>query len=428
MPFPVKIYLPFRLKLLLAFLAAAGAGIYLSYSGFRSAAESFYDAETGGQFMARLDLAAAVINAEVNTGLERARLLAARPAMREILARNAAAGGPADRKELSRLLAAEAGAAGGLTGLDLADAKGRVAATMEKDGRGTDLSRRIDFRLGLKGPYVSAPRGGYNSFFYDITVPVPAAAGRAARPVGVLRCRYMALPAQLAALEALRTDGTDLVLAKRGGQRLLLAERNAPAREINLKAPEAAPFLPAMEGKEGSSVSGETGAGKAIYASRVLDGPDWILGLKAPFSSASQRLSALLERARFNALLVFTFLAAASFFVVGSLTGPLRGIAREAAALLQECGRPAEPEERLSEPEVLTAAIAQASSALKQQASRDLDLETETEKLREEEADLKTQNDELEKLNKYLMEREIKISELKKEISELREKVGSAVE
>lgn len=427
MSFPVKIYLPFRLKLLLAFLAFAVAGIYLSYSGFRTAAGTFTEEETGGRFLARLDVAAAVINAEVSTGLERARLLAARPAMREILARSAAAGGPADRKELSRLLAGEAGAAGGLTGLDLADAKGRVAATMEQDGRGADLSRRIDFRLGIKEPYVSAPRGSDNSFFYDITVPVLAAAGKG-RPLGILRCRYMALPAQLAALEALRAGGTDLMLAKRGGQKLLLAEGNAPAREVNLKAPEAAPFLPALEGKEGSSVSGGTGTDKSIYASRVLNGPDWILALKTPYSAAEQRTAGLLAGARLNALLAFTLLAAASFFVVGSLTGPLRGIAREAAALLAECGMPAVAGDRLCEPEVLTAAIAEAASAMKQQASRDLDLETEAEKLREEEADLKTQNDELEKLNKYLMEREIKISELKKEISELREKVGSAAE
>lgn len=422
MQFPVKIYLPFRLKLLLAFLAAAGAGIYLSYSGLKNAAGPFSEQEAGAKLTAGLDIAAAVINAEVNTRLERTRLLAARPALREILA-----AGTAEEKSLSRLLAAEGGAATEVVSLDLADAKGRVAASLEKGGLGTDFSQRLDFRLGIKGHYVSAPRAGERAFYYDITVPVPAG-GKASLPLGALRCRFKTGPAQLAALDALRAAGTVLVLAKRGGQRLLLTEGNAPGRYFELKSPEGAPFLPALEGREGSSVSAEAGGGKAVYASRALSGPDWVLTLKAPFSPAAQPMAGLLGQARLNALLAFTFLAAAAFFVVGSLTGPLREIAREAATLLEECGRPSNPSERLNEPEVLAAAISEAATVLRQQATRDLALETETEKLREEEADLKTQNDELEKLNKYLMEREIKISELKKEISELREKVGTSTE
>ncbi len=423
MQFPVKIYLPFRLKLLLAFLAAAGAGIYLSYSGLKNAAGPFSEQEAGAKLTAGLDIAAAVINAEVNTRLERTRLLAARPELREMLAAVTAG-----EKSPSRLPAAGGGASPEIVGLDLADAKGRVAASLKRDGRGTDLSRRQDFRLGIKGHYVSAPRLLGKDFGYDITVPVLAAGGKAPRTLGALRCRFKAAPAQLAALGALRAEGAALVLAKRGGQRLLLTAGSAPGRELNLKSPEAAPFLPALEGRDGSSVYAEAGGGKAVYASRTLSGPDWVLTLKAPFSPAAQPAAALLGQVRLNALLAFTFLATAAFFVVGSLTGPLREIAREAATLLEECGRPTSRSERLAEPEVLAAAISEAAAALKQQASRDLELETETEKLREEEADLKTQNDELEKLNKYLMEREIKISELKKEISELREKVGNSAE
>jgi len=421
MQIPVKIYLPFRLKLLLAFLAAAGAGIYLSYSGLRNAAGPFSEQQAGARLTDRLDIAAAVINAEVNTRLERARLLAALPVMRETLASGPAAGFP-------RLPAAGESAAAEISGMDLADAGGKITASRQKDGQGTVLPRRADLRLGAKGGYISAPRLSGKDIGYDITVPVFAEAGKTARPLGALRCRFKAATGQLAALDSLRQQGTVLVLAKRGGQKFTLSEGAALARELNIKTPEAAPFLPALEGKEGAVLSDEAGGGRAIYASRVITGPDWVLAVKAPFSPDAQPMAGLLGHVRLNALLAFTFLATAAFFVVGSLTGPLRGVAREAAALLEECGRPAGPSERLSEPDVLAAGISEAAAALKRQASRDLELETETEKLREEEADLKTQNDELEKLNKYLMEREIKISELKKEISELREKVGSSAE
>lgn len=423
MQFQVKIYLPFRLKLLLAFLAAAGAGIYLSYSGLKTAAAPFAEQQAGALLTARLDIAAAMLNAGINADLELARRLAARPELREMLA-----GGQTDAKALGRLQGAVPPVSGILAGLDLADTKGLVTASVKTEGSGADLSRRADFRLGTKKYYISGPRLSGKDIGYDVTVPVFTAAGSASRPLGALRCRFKTAPAQLAALDALRAEGAALVLAKRGGQRLTLTDGNGPARELNLKTPEAAPFLTALESKDGAPVSAETGAGRAIYASRAITAPDWVLVLKAPFVPAAQPAAGLLERVRLNALLAFTFLATAAFFVVGSLTGPLRGMAREAATLLAECGRPPAPAERLSEPDVLAAAISEAASALKQQATRDLELETETEKLREEEADLKTQNDELEKLNKYLMEREIKISELKKEISELREKVGSSAE
>ena len=319
-------------------------------------------------------------------------------------------------------------AAAEVLGMDLADAGGRVTASLQKDSAAAGLARLADLRPGMKGQYISSPRLHGKDIGYNITVPVFAEAGKTTRTLGTLRCRFKAAPAQLAALGALRQVGAALVLAKRGGQKIMLTEGTAPSRELNLKTPEAAPFLPALDGKKRAAIYYEAGGGRSIYASRVISGPDWVLAVKAPFSQEAQPAAGLLGQARLNALLAFTFLAAAAFFVVGSLTGPLRGLAREAAALLEACGRPTGASERLSEPDVLAAAIAEAATALKHQASRDLELETETEKLRDEEADLKTQNDELEKLNKYLMEREIKISELKKEISELREKVGSSAD
>lgn len=427
MKFPVKIALPFRLKLLLAFLAAAGTGIYISYIGVKNSAGPFSEQIAGAKLTARLDIAAAVMNAEINASLERTRLLAALPALRGILAGGSAGGQPED-KVLSGPLAAVGGIAANITGMDLADKHGRVKASLENENRGADLSRRPDFRFGIKDHYISAPRLNGRDLSYYITVPVLAAAGEKTGPLGALRCRFKAAPAPLAALDSLRVKSTLLALAKRGGQRIILTAGNEPARELDVKAAEASQFLPALEGRERASVLPDAGCGRALYASRAISGPDWVLAAKEPFSASAQPAAALLDRARLTALLAFTFLATAAFFAAGAITGPLRGLAREAETLLEECGMPAGPAARLVEPEALTTAISDAASTLKHHASRDLELETETEKLREEEADLKTQNDELEKLNKYLMEREIKISELKKEISELREKVGSSTE
>jgi hypothetical protein len=427
MQFPGKTHTPFRLKLLLALLAAAGAGILLSYAGFKNSVGPYSEDEAGKLLLAKLDIAAAVLNSEIGADLDKARLLAARPALRELLARGARNSGQAEGGELLKSLAQAAGAAEGITILDLADARGRMAASLEARGPGTDLSRRMDFRMGLKGQYVSAPRPDKNSFSYEITVPVPEAGGRA-RPVGALRCRFKAGPALRAALEALRAGGASLALAKRGGRKIYFFGEAGQGRELSLKAGEAAPFLPALEGREGTYVSHETENMGTTYASRTLTVPDWTLALKTPFQPLARPEAGLLARARVLAALSFALLAAAAFFVASFLTGPLHDTAREAALLLEECGRPAEHPDALSEPSVLAGALSEAASAMKQQAYRDAELETETEKLREEEADLKTQNDELEKPNKYLMEREIKISELKKEISELREKVGSAAE
>jgi hypothetical protein len=218
-----------------------------------------------------------------------------------------------------------------------------------------------------------------------------------------------------------------MVLAKKNARNILLIESARPAREVSLKVPEGAAFLPALSGREGASAAEEGSSGRMLYAWRTIPDSDWIIAAKTPFRPGSENFASLLERARLSALLAFVLLAAAAFFASGLLTAPLGEAGRQAAALLEQCGKTG-AHKNLCEPRLLAGAIEDAAGLLKKQSSRDLELETETEKLREEEADLKSQNDELEKLNKYLMERETKISELKKEISDLREKVGGGVQ
>jgi hypothetical protein len=243
-----------------------------------------------------------------------------------------------------------------------------------------------------------------------------------------LRFRFRIIPAQQAALRALRGSGSALVLAKSSGRNMILEEGSSPAREIHLRSTEAAPFLPALSGKDGvTSVDGGA-SGKALYAFRAINTPDWIIAAKTPFSPAAEPAGKLLAGIRINAALIFAVLAAAAFFTVNLLAAPLREAGNRAASLLEQCGKPVEDKKHFYEPDALARAIEDAAGLLKNQTSHDIALETETEKLREEEADLKSQNEELEKLNKYLMEREIKISELKKEIDDLREKVGGGVQ
>ncbi|HAT72710.1 MAG TPA: hypothetical protein DCS63_07830 [Elusimicrobia bacterium] len=426
MPFYGKLFLPFRLKLLLVILAAAGAGSYSSYSGFRGALKPFHEDEAGGRLISRLELAAAVIDEDVKSGLALARLTAARTGLREALGRhNANPGLPADKADLSRRLADAA--SGSVIGLDLVGTDGKVAASLDKR-IGLDLSSRADIQIGSKRPYITGPRAENGKIVYEVTVPVPALAGTTARPLGVLRCRFLAASEQEAALRPLRQGGATLVLAKKGGQQLIAAEGPGFAREVNLKSPKGSLFLPAISGPEGAASFEEGISGRMITGWKSIPSPGWIIAARIPFLPAAESSARLLERARLHALLSFILLAAAAFFAAGLLAAPLCEAGRQTAFLLEQCGIPAADRKRLCEPGPLAGAIEEAAGILKRQSSRGLELETETEKLREEEADLQSQNDELEKLNKYLMERETKISELKKEISDLREKVGGGVQ
>jgi len=361
---------------------------------------------------------------DVKNGLTLARLTAARTGLREVLARhNTAHGLPSDTADLARRLADAAAASSNIAGLDLAGTDGRIAASLEKKRLGLALSSTADLRLGQIKAYISAPRVESDGIFYDVSVPVPALTAAAGRPLGVLRCRFIVAPAQKAAMRTLRTGGLALVLAKKGSRQLIIGEGPGPAREINLKSPEGALFLPALSREEG--VSAEEGiSGRMLYGWKNIPSAGWLIAARTPFPSGTGNSEKLLGRARLSALLAFVLLAVAAFFTAGLLAAPLGEAGRQAALLLEQCGKPAADKKLLCEPGALAGAIEEAAGILKKQSSRDLELETETEKLREEEADLQSQNVELEKLNKYLMERETKISELKKEIADLREKVG----
>jgi hypothetical protein len=430
MSFSGKVLLSFRLKLLLAILAAAAAGIYLCYGGVKSALRPYEEDEAGAKLLARLDLAAAALESETASGLERAGMTAARTGLREILSRQTEGqSAPTDAAAIQDRLHDAAQASPSMVSIDLLAPSGRTAASLEKSGIGTDHSKAEYFRRGLRGGYISAPQAVNGNLYYEIAVPAPLPKGKPGRgPAGVLRCRFKALPRLQQTLGSLSSAGLTLAIGKLSGEKLILTAPGVAAKEFSAKAPEAAAFVPFMSGGERFSSNAKRGPGGMLYAARAVAGTDWVAAAGMPLGSAAGAASGLLERVRLTALLAFMLLAVSAVFAVNLLAGPLTEAGRQAGELLEICGMPPAGEQGLREPAAMAAAMETAAALIKKHTSKDVELETETEKLREEEADLKSQNDELEKLNKYLMEREIKISELKKEISELREKVGGGVQ
>jgi hypothetical protein len=429
MPSYGKLFLPFRLKLLLVILAAAAAGIYLSYAGLKSALRPYSEEEAGTRLLARLDLAAAALETETSAGLERAELTAARTGLRGMLDRRArGAALPSDSAGMQKKLKEAAADSPAIVSLDLLDRTGLVIASLDSRKIGKDLSGGENFRRGLRSRYLGAARIADGDISYEIAVPAPKSAdGSGGSPAGVLLCRLKASGQLRQALGVLRAAGFTTAIARRNGEKLVIAGPGAPPREVEARSPEAAPFLGFMSGSESFASIVNPASDGLIYAGRVIPGTDWIAAAGMPRSAVPAPSAGLLERARLAALLAFILVAAAAVFAVSLLTGPLGEAGRQAGELMEICGTPAADKDRLCEPATIAAALETASAMLKKKSFRGAELETETEKLREEEEDLKSQNDELEKLNKYLMEREIKISELKKEISELREKVGGGV-
>jgi hypothetical protein len=247
------------------------------------------------------------------------------------------------------------------------------------------------------------------------------APGTAAKAVAVLRCSFRTSRQLQRTLAGLNSAGIAIAIARRNGETIILTGQGGLPLELPLKSEGAAPFLSLLSGDSAQSYGG------TLYDGRPVPGTDWIAAGAAQQASLAGPSAATLERARLISLLALAFLAGAAVFLASALTGPMKEAGRQAAALLETCGAPPMDKAALREPAAIAGAMETAASLIKQHSFRDLELETETEKLREEEADLKSQNDELEKLNKYLMEREVKISELKKEISDLREKVGGGV-
>ena len=66
MIFGGEIFLPLRLRLLLALIAAAGAGVFLTYSGLKKPARVFAMEETGERLFLRLTLYAETVENEIN--------------------------------------------------------------------------------------------------------------------------------------------------------------------------------------------------------------------------------------------------------------------------------------------------------------------------------------------------------------------------
>lgn len=423
MPVRKKSWVPFRLRLLLALICAAGAGVYLTYSGIARNAAPFISGEAGDRLFSRLSLSASLIESEVNSGIEKTRLTAARLGLREILARAKEAGpSQADQAGLQSRLQDAAGTSPSIAAIDLMDSRGKGVAAIPGGNIGRDFSASPDFKAGLKGVYVSAPRGGRGAMEYDITVPVHAPDNKPGQPpIGALRFRLKS-----SSLPWETPDGGHIVvsLGRRQGNVLKITGGAGGDREISLKAPEAAPFLPALEGKEGFATLG-TDEDKAIYAYRRLAAPDWVMTAGIPYSEASGRGAGMLKKARLNAALAFALLAITAFFVINVIIYPLTETARSAAVLLEDCGRPRPESDSKPQPELIDEALEAASERIRAGAYRGAELENETETLREEDADLKYQNAELAKLNKYLSERETRISELKREIAALKEKFGA---
>jgi len=419
MPFSHKTLVPFRLKLLLAMLLAAGAGTWLSYRGFKSELKPFTNEAAGELLLSKLELRASLIDSELRGGLEKARLAASCPALRELLASYNLYGPGADKTGLRKALAEAAGGPS-LAGMDLAGADGKIVASLDPGKVGLILPGRP----GPGGYRISAPRRDNAAIVWDVTTPVLPQAGGGTVPLGALRCRFR-LSQRALGLEPGKDPAFTLALAAKGDQSLLLVEAAGP-REASLRSAAGSPFLSALAGKTGVEFANEGRPGSDVFAWRPLTEADWVVAGRAPVKAFSAGAEELVSRARRRAALGFIFLAAAALLAAGALAARLAEAGRQAAALLEQYGLPAS-EKKLSEPEALSDAIAEVAAQLRRQSSRDLELEAEAEKLREEEADLKSQNDELEKLNKYLMERESKISELKQEIAELREKVGGGV-
>lgn len=420
MAFSQKRLAPFRLRVLLVILTAAAAGAWMAYASFMTAFKPQSEKAAGERLLAGVELGAAVLDGEVRGAVELARMTASGPVLRELLAlHNRGSAGAEDTRALQRRLEDTRPASGVMLKLELAGRSGRIAASSGGLAPGADVSGTQEFRAALKGAYVGPPLPSAGGLEYEIAVPVPARRTDQPGPLGALLCRFRVLPGAQVALETLASRGGSLALAKTNGGQFALLSEDGKVREAGLKAPEAEPFLPALAASEGV-YTGKAG----VYAWQPVPAAGWVLAARGSNDEIHAAYASLSARARTLLLVWIAILAAGAFLAAGALTWGVAEAGRQAAALLEQCGKPQADPRELAEPEALGAAIAEVAAALRVQAARDMELETETEKLREEESDLKSQNDELEKLNKYLMERETKISELKQEISELKEKVG----
>ena len=428
MYFTEKFFLTLRLRVLLALIAAAGAGVFLTYSAAKRIVEPLASEDSGTRILSSVKASAAAIDSEIASGLDRARLLAARPAVKELLYRRnrGEISGPA-RETLRLRLKDAAMATPGLTSLTISDARGGVAGSFEKPGGEKTSGETGGITANPDEVYVSPPLIEKGALFYEVAVPVQAAGGPGQAAAGTLRCRFTSAEV-LRASRYPPADQPDLSLARRRGMVLITTSREKPRAEAAIGSDEAALFRPALLGKEGYAVAGGR-SGNVLYAYSRLPAADWLIAAQARRPAAQPHYTAaILDKIRLQSWLCFALLVIGAFLAAKKLAAPMDNNVRLAAELLKECGiADAETSGPYPEAKLVARALTEAGSLMKQRAECGRQLLTEAEQLREEESELKYQNLELEKLNKYLLERETKISELKTELRELRGKITTGM-
>ncbi len=418
-------YLPFRLKLLLALIAFAGAGTYVTYCGLRAAALPFAEREAGDRLFQKVDLAASLIEKELVYGLERASMTAARTGMREILERRRSGKAePGDAERLYARLEDTAKASPAVTELDLLDSRGIVAASLDRSRIGKDMSRSPSFLFPSAESLLPSGPGKSDLLPYEISVPVASLGGKGQR-LGVLKCRLRASRDLAGSLKGLGEENIAFYITRRSGQKIYLSAYGSAAREIDANSPEAEPFLPSTEGQEGYSAPLDKTGQRTLYAYRRLRSTDWIVAARAPYAPVNSVLKSLLYGARLAALLTFVLLALCALPIAAAMARPVNAALRAAAGLLEDCGEAGHDTKLPTDAGVMAETINKAAAMLRAHKTRGIVLQNEAETLREEDADLKFQNAELEKLNKYLLDRETRITELKKELSDLKTKPGA---
>lgn len=418
MLFRGKGFLSLKVRTLLFFIAAAGAGILFTYLAAKNNVEAMAWKEAGDQIFSYLKIAAAETDLQINADIEKARHIAAAPALRAVLERKP---GEESLSSADKLLAEAAAVTPGAAALSLGRRDGSRAGSYKKAGA-EPVTADTEGALPSDGEsYVSPPFQTKGALSYEVSVMVPGAGGKAA---GTLSCRFAGRKLPAAPLHY-RGGVITMALARRTGDNLSITGAGKPAQEAALTSETARIFLPAIQGKEGYSF---TAAGKspALYAYARLPSADWLIAASTDnFPREVSSTTAVLARTRQQGWLLFALLAVAGTLLVNFVPCPLGEAARTAAALLDETSSRAEGGTG-SDIDLIMRAMTEALTLVRRREQNGLELEKEAEKLREEDEDLKYQNLELDKLNKYLLERETKISELKKELRELQQRVETA--
>ncbi|OGR95043.1 MAG: hypothetical protein A2016_08360 [Elusimicrobia bacterium GWF2_62_30] len=417
MLFCVNKAVPLRLRMLLGFIIAAGAGILLMYFSAKRALEPLSVNETGEQLYSSVKVAATEINSGIIYAQEKALLIASGEELRALLASPPA---PGKEEALKAALSRSTKFIPGLSAAALTDKRGATLAVFSREGS------RVSTETGKAFPgageiYIAPPIIAKDDLIYEVALPL--ALNGNTKPRWALSCRFSVIKMPRI-LPPPSCPKVTVQLAKRKGEKIVISSADGKRTEEELRAETAALFLPVLQGKEGYSAD-NGGTEPLVYSYARLQSPDWLIVAKAAVPQhAASRARKALAQIRVQAFIQFAALSLAAFLFVKLMSCPVSENAAAAAALLEELGAaPPADAGACSETETIAKALAEALSRFKTREESGLQLRNEAEKLREEDEELKNQNVELEKLNKYLLERESKISELKAELRELQEKV-----